>query len=230
MTDWLAQSAFFGVFISLAAYEVGAVLKKKLGFSILNPLLISVCLVMLALPFLHVKYEVYAEGAQYLSYLLTPATVCLAVPLYRQLELLKRHWKAVLLGIGAGTLASMLGVLVLSALFGLSHSQYVTLLPKSITTAIGMGLSEEMGGAVTITVAVIIVTGIFGNIIAELVCKAARLEEPVAKGLALGTSAHAIGTAKAMEMGEVEGAMSGLAIAVCGLMTVVVSFAFAGLL
>lgn len=139
MNDWLAQSAFFGVFISLAAYEVGAVLKKKLGFSILNPLLISVCLVMLALPFLHVKYEVYAEGAQYLSYLLTPATVCLAVPLYRQLELLKRHWKAVLLGIGAGTLASMLGVLVLSALFGLSHSQYVTLLPKSITTAIGMG-------------------------------------------------------------------------------------------
>ena len=97
MNDWLAQSAFFGVFISLAAYEVGAVLKKKLGFSILNPLLISVCLVMLALSFLHVKYEVYAEGAQYLSYLLTPATVCLAVPLYRQLELLKRHWKAVLL-------------------------------------------------------------------------------------------------------------------------------------
>ena len=126
MNDWLTQSAFFGVFISLAAYEVGATLKKKLGFSILNPLLISVCLVMLALPFLHVKYEVYAEGAQYLSYLLTPATVCLAVPLYRQLELLKRHWKAVLLGIGAGTLASVLSVLVLSALFGLSHSQYVT--------------------------------------------------------------------------------------------------------
>lgn len=124
----------------------------------------------------------------------------------------------------------MVGILILSKVFGLNHQQYVTLLPKSITTAIGMGVSEELGGIVTITVAVIIITGILGNVIADLVCKVFRIQEPIAKGLALGTSAHAIGTAKAMELGEIEGAMSSLAIAVAGLLTVVTASAFAGLM
>ena len=168
------------------------------------------------------------EGRQCLSYLLTPATVCLAVPLYRQLTLLRKNLKAVIIGIVSGVLASMVSVLVFAKLFGLSHSQYVTLLPKSITTAIGMGVSEELGGLVTITVAVIIITGVLGNVIAEAVCKIAKIEEPIAKGLALGTSAHAIGTAKAMEMGPVEGAMSSLAIAVAGLLTVITASVFAG--
>ena len=145
----------------------------------------------------------------------------LAVPLYRQMNLLKKNIKAVVLGIVSGVLASLVSVLALAWLFGLSHEEYVTLLPKSITTAIGMGVSEELGGIVTITVAVIIITGVLGNMIAEAVCRIARINEPIAKGLALGTSAHAIGTAKAMEMGEVEGAMSSLAIAVAGLLTVV---------
>ena len=147
--------------------------------------------------------------------------MCLAVPLYRQMNLLKKNIKAVVLGIVSGVLASLVSVLALAWLFGLSHEEYVTLLPKSITTAIGMGVSEELGGIVTITVAVIIITGVLGNMIAEAVCRIARINEPIAKGLALGTSAHAIGTAKAMEMGEVEGAMSSLAIAVAGLLTVV---------
>ena len=119
-------------------------------------------------------------------------------------------------------------VLALSRIFGLSHELYVTLLPKSITTAIGMGVSEELGGIVTITVAVIIITGILGNVIAELVCKIFRIQNPIAKGLALGTASHAIGTAKAMEMGPVEGAMSSLAIAVAGLLTVIGASVFAG--
>ena len=136
-------------------------------------------------------------------------------------NLLKKNIKAVVLGIVSGVLASLVSVLALAWLFGLSHEEYVTLLPKSITTAIGMGVSEELGGIVTITVAVIIITGVLGNMIAEAVCRIARINEPIAKGLALGTSAHAIGTAKAMEMGEVEGAMSSLAIAVAGLLTVV---------
>lgn len=143
------------------------------------------------------------------------------MPLYRQMNLLKKNIKAVVLGIVSGVLASLVSVLALAWLFGLSHEEYVTLLPKSITTAIGMGVSEELGGIVTITVAVIIITGVLGNMIAEAVCRIARINEPIAKGLALGTSAHAIGTAKAMEMGEVEGAMSSLAIAVAGLLTVV---------
>ena len=154
--------------------------------------------------------------------------MCLAVPLYEQMSLLKKNFKAVAAGIVSGVLASLVSVLVLARLFGLSHEQYVTLLPKSITTAIGMGISEELGGIVTITVAVIIITGILGNVIAELVCKVFHIQEPIAKGLALGTASHAIGTAKAMEMGPVEGAMSSLAIAVAGLLTVIGASVFAG--
>ena len=141
--------------------------------------------------------------------------------------LLKKNLKAVIIGIVSGVLASLVSVLILAKLFSLSHEQYVTLLPKSITTAIGMGVSEELGGIVTITVAVIIITGVLGNMLAETVIKLARIEEPIAKGLALGTSAHAIGTAKAMELGEIEGAMSSLAIAVAGLLTVVGASVFA---
>ena len=126
-----------------------------------------------------------------------------------------------------GVQTCALPILILAKLFSLSHEQYVTLLPKSITTAIGMGVSEELGGIVTITVAVIIITGVLGNMIAETVIKLAHIEEPIAKGLALGTSAHAIGTAKAMELGEIEGAMSSLAIAVAGLLTVVGASVFA---
>lgn len=174
-----------------------------------------------------IDYDSYYEGAKYLSYLLTPATVCLAVPLYEQLELLKKHKSAIVAGIISGVIASMGSVLLFAVIFHLNHEEYVTLLPKSITTAIGMGVSEELGGIVTITVAVIIITGVLGNMIAEVVCRVFHIEEPVAKGLALGTSAHAIGTARAMEMGEVEGAMSSLAIAVAGLLTVAAATVFA---
>ena len=171
----------------------------------------------------------FEEGAQYISYLLTPATVCLAVPLYEQVELLRKHKKAIAAGLLAGMLTSLLSILLLAALFQLNHEEYVTLLPKSITTAIGMGVSEELGGLVTVTVAVIIMTGVVGNIVAESVCRLFRLEEPVAKGIAIGSASHAIGTAKAMEMGEVEGAMSSLSIAVTGLITVAGAALFAGL-
>ena len=151
----------------------------------------------------------------------------MSVPLYEQLSLLKKNLVAVAAGIVSGVLASMVSVLLLCKLFQLSHEEYVTLLPKSITTAIGMGVSEELGGIVTITVAVIIITGVLGSVIGEIVCKLFRIQEPIAKGLALGTAAHAIGTSKAMEMGPVEGAMSSLAIAVAGLLTVVSASVFA---
>lgn len=222
MTNFIENSVFLGAVLSLVAYEAGMLLKRKFKLAIFNPLLIAILCVMGVLSLLGVDYDTYNEGGKYISYLLTPATVCLAVPLYRQMNLLKKNIKAVVLGIVSGVLASLVSVLALAWLFGLSHEEYVTLLPKSITTAIGMGVSEELGGGiVTITVAVIIITGVLGNMIAEAVCRIARINEPIAKGLALGTSAHAIGTAKAMEMGEVEGAMSSLAIAVAGLLTVV---------
>lgn len=214
------ESVFFGVAVSLAAYGIGCILQKKLKSAIFNPLLISIILTILLLLVSHVDYDTYYAGAKYLSYLLTPATVCLAVPLYEKLELLRKNWKAISAGILSGVLTSLGCILVMSAAFTLSHEEYVTLLPKSVTTAIGMGISEELGGCVTLSIAVIIITGILGNIFAPVVCRIFKIEEPIARGIAVGTSSHAVGTAKAMEMGEVEGAMSSLSIAVAGLLTV----------
>lgn len=230
MKDFFVNSIFFGVVISLAAYEAGLLLKRKFKLSILNPLLIGTACVIAVLLLLKVEYKHYYESAKYISYLLTPATVCLAVPLYQQVTLLKKNLKAVAGGIAAGVLTSLLSVLLLSWLFALNHEQYVTLLPKSITTAIGMGVSKELGGIETITVAVIIITGILGNMLAEFICKIFKIHEPVAKGLAIGTASHAIGTTKAMEMGEIEGAMSSLAIVVAGLMTVLGASVFANIM
>lgn len=223
MNEFLQDSMFAGVTISLIAYLIGVMLKKKFKSGIFNPLMISIVVSIVILAAGNVDYETYNEGAKYLSWLLTPATVCLAIPLYEQWSLLKKHYKAVMLGLAAGTVTSLSTVLGLSLLCGLSHKEYVTLLPKSITTAIGMGVSEELGGYVTITVAVIIITGVFGNMFGELICKIFRITEPVSKGLAFGASSHAIGTAKAIEIGEIEGAMSSLAIAVSGVLTVVLA-------
>lgn len=230
MEALLSNSVFFGAMISLIGYEIGLMLKRKFKLALFNPLLIAILCVISVLMIFHIDYEKYNEGGKYLSYLLTPATVCLAVPLYQQMSLLKKNLKAVTGGIISGVLTSMVSVLLLSKLFGFSHEQYVTLLPKSITTAIGMGVSEELGGIVTITVAVIIITGVLGSIFAETVCRIFKIQEPIAKGIALGTSAHAIGTAKAMELGEVEGAMSSLSIAVAGLLTVISASFFANLM
>lgn len=230
MKEFLINSVFFGALLSLAGYELGLILKKKFKLAIFNPLLIASVSVIAVLLLMDIDYESYNEGGKYLSYLLTPATVSLAVPLYEQLELLKKNLKAVAAGIISGVIASVFGVFALCKLFGMNHQQYVTLLPKSITTAIGMGVSEELGGIVTITVAVIVITGVLGNVIADLVYKIFRIEEPVAKGLALGTASHAIGTAKAMELGMTEGAMSSLAIAVAGLLTAVLAPVFSGLI
>lgn len=230
MKEFLVDSAFFGAVLSLAAYEAGVLLKRRFRLAVFNPLLIATAVVILTLTLMKVEYSHYNESARYISYLLTPATVCLAVPLYQQMTLLKKNLKAVAGGITAGVLASLISIFLLARLFSLNHEQYVTLLPKSITTAIGMGISEELGGIRTITVAVIIITGIFGNVTAEFICKIFRIHDPVAKGLAIGTASHAIGTAKAMEMGEIEGAMSSLAIAVAGLMTVLGASIFAALI
>lgn len=228
MNAFFQNSMFAGVTLSLIAYLIGVILKKKLKLGIFNPLLISIVISIGVLLIGKVDYDTYNEGAKFLSWLLTPATVCLAIPLYEQWELLKQNYKAVLLGLLAGTVTSLTTVFVLAKLFALSHEEYVTLLPKSITTAIGMGVSEELGGYVTITVAVIIITGVLGNMFGEQICKLFRITEPISKGLAFGASSHAIGTAKALEIGEVEGAMSSLAIAVSGIFTVVLASLFAG--
>ena len=212
----LEQSQYFGLVLSIGAYLFACWLKKRTGLAILNPLLVSAALIIACIFGVGMDYETYNKGASYLSWLLTPATVCLAIPLYKQLHLLKEHGDAVVLGITAGVATSAVSVFLLCRVLGLTHTHYVTLLPKSITTAIGMGVS------VTLTVMSIVLTGVLGNMAGESILRLARIHHPVAKGLALGTSAHAVGTAKALEMGEIEGAMSSLSIAVAGLMTVIV--------
>ena len=227
MISLFQDSVFFGVLISLAAYAIGLLLKIKTGWSLMNPLLISIILVICTLLITGVDYKTYNAGANIISYLLTPATICLAVPLYQQVELLKKNYRAVLIGILSGVLASLCSVLLLALVFHFDHAAYVTFLPKSITTAIGIGVSEELGGHVSVTVVVIIITGVIGNIFAEKFLKLLCIKEPIAKGIAIGCSAHALGTAKAMEMGTIEGAMSSLSIVVCGVMTVIGSSIFA---
>lgn len=215
--------------MSLVSYFIGMEIKRKWKWSVLNPLLISIVLVVGFLLAFGVDYNAYNDSARYLSYLLTPATVSLAIPLYQQMELLKKNMAAIVIGILSGVLASLCSILALAVLFRLSHEDYVTLLPKSITTAIGMGVSEELGGYVVITTAVIIVTGVFGNMTAEHLCRRFRIKHAISKGIAIGSASHAIGTAKAMEMGEIEGAMSSLAIVISGLCTVAGAAVFAGL-
>ena len=230
MNEFVQSSVMFGVFISLMAYEVGRLLQKKTKKAFCNPLLIGIILVIIFLLIFDIEYDVYFESAKMLGYLLTPATVCLAIPLYEKIQLLKENWKAIIGGIAIGTLVSLFSILVIGLLLNMEHAQYVTLLPKSITTAIGLGVSEELGGYGTITVACIVITGILGNVCAEWVCKVFQIKSPIAKGVAIGTSAHALGTARAMEMGRIEGAMSSLSIVVAGIMTVVLAPLFAGVL
>lgn len=230
MQELFTNSTYFAVVLTLICFQIGIWFKKKTGWAVATPLLTATIIIVAVLLLFDIPYESYKEGAKIINFFLTPATVCLAIPLYRQIELLKKYPKAIFGGIIAGVLTTMVSILVMSLAFGLNHQQYVTLLPKSITTAIGMGISEKMGGIVTITVVSISITGILGNVIAESFLKLLKIEEPIAKGLAIGTASHALGTTKAMEMGEIEGAMSSLSIVVTGVLTVLAISVFAPLI
>lgn len=230
MRGFLESSLFFPVFMGIAFYLLADVLRKKLKSVILNPLLISVMLTVLVLVLCGIDYGEYKSGAVYLSYLLTPATVSLAIPLYRRLYVLRGNTAAILAGIFSGTVASLSCIFSLALLFGLSHAEYVPIIPKSVTTAIGIGITEALGGDASVTAAAILVTGIFGNVSAPLILKLFGIKDPIAKGVAIGTASHAIGTTRAMEMGETEGAVSGLSLVVSGIITVIGASIFAGLI
>ncbi len=217
----LSESLFFGFALSLGSYWLGTVIQQKVKHPLCNPLLLSMIFCIVFLKLTNVTYETFNYGGKYINYLLTPTTVCLAVPLYRQFQVLKDNLAAVLTSIIAGAVSCILVAAGMAFVMGLDRSLMLSLLPKSITTAIAMGLSEEIGGMPAITVMVVIMTGVFGNMIAQMLFKLLHIEEPVAQGLACGTGAHAIGTAKAMEMGEIQGAMSSLSVVVAGIITVV---------
>lgn len=219
----LSDSLFFGMGISLICYLIGAFIKDKTRLAIANPILIGFLLVIAVLKLFNISYDSYMNGAKYLSYMLTPATVCLAVPLYEKIKLLKENAVAIFLGIFSGIIANAFSVWLICILFTLDETIFATLIPRSVTTAIGMVVSAETGGMENITVAIICVTGIVGNVIADVVCRIFKITDPVARGIAIGSSSHVLGTAKAVEMGETEGAMSGLSVAVSGILTVIVA-------
>ena len=229
MREMLETSAFLGVVITFGSFELGRAMKKRWNFALFNPLLLGIVFSIAVLLVFRIDYGTYLNGAKYVNFLLTPATVCLAVPLYEKFELLKKNALAVMLGIGAGVVASAATVFALSALFRLDLSMFATLLPKSITTAIGMDVSVELGGYASLTVAAIIMTGVLGNICAEGACRLFRITSPIAQGVAIGTAAHAVGTSRALEMGEIQGAMSSLSLVVAGLLTVILAAPVASL-
>lgn len=230
MNAFWQHSTFFGIFITLFFYSIGMILKQKIKHPLMNPMLFSIIFTIIFLRLFGIEYQAYNNSAKYISYLMTPATICLAVPLYRQLDTLKKNFKAVMIGITSSVIVTMLSVLAFARFFGLNRAAYVTMLPKSITTPIGIGVAEELGGYVAITVASIVISGVLGNMFAETVCNVFGIQEPIAKGIAIGCSSHAMGTVKALEMGEVEGAMSSLSIALAGILTVAVASVFATLL
>ena len=230
MNNVMLTSATMGVVISLIGFFIGILCREKFKLPIFNPLLIAIIFTIGFVSIFRIDYDSYFFSAKYLSWLLTPATVALAVPLYKEIDKLKANWKMILISIACGCVSSVVTVLVLSFVFRFNHAQYVTFLPKSITTAIGMGVAEELGGIVPVTVAAIIVTGIFGAIIADIVFKIFHITDPIAQGLALGASAHAIGTSKAIELGDLQGAMAGLAICTSGIITVALATTFAGII
>lgn len=230
MRDIFTQTACFGPVLTLGAFLFGAWVHKKTQNTLANPMVIAMIIVMAFLWCFQIDYSDYQKSADVITYFLTPATVCLAIPLYEKLSLLAENLRAILLSVLAGVAVNLASILVLCRLFGLTHEHYVTMMPKSVTTPIGMGMSEELGGYVTLTVACIVITGNFGFMAAGKIFDLFGITNPVARGLALGNAAHAIGTVRALQYGLTEGAMGGLAIALAGLMTVALAPVFAGLL
>lgn len=218
----LSATVFFGAALTLICFSIGLVIQKKFRLKILNPIIISMTMIIIFLNITDISYDTYNQGAQLISIFLTPATVCLAVPLYEKLKLLRDNLLAVLGGIIAGVAANLLTIWGVCVAFNLDKTVFATMAPKSITTAIGMVLSQETGGVVNITVAMIVITGNTGYLLAETIIRLFKIKSPVAKGIAIGSSAHVLGTSKAVEHGDVEGAMSGLAVAVAGIITVIV--------
>ncbi|MBR2894416.1 MAG: LrgB family protein [Oscillospiraceae bacterium] len=223
MIDFLASSAYFGLALTLGMFFLARVINKKAEREIFNPLLFATVTICLLLLFLSIPYETYHRGAQHIDILLTPATICLAIPLYRQYTLLKENFRAVLAGCISGVVAHMLGCILLLVVLQLDSAAFATILPKSITTAIGKSLSEEMGGYSAITMATIMLTGQFGAVAAPALLKLFHIHDPLAQGLAIGTASHAAGTSRAVQLGEIQGASSSLAIVVTGLLTVFIA-------
>lgn len=222
MTDFLCSLSLFPLVLTFSAYQFALWLQKKGKSPLLNPILVASVLVIAFLLLTGIPNETFQTGSKALTWLLTPATVCLALPLYKQVKTLKKSLPAILVGICAGTVVSLLFILGLCLLFRLDRAMTVSLLPKSITTAMGMVLGENAGGYSSLTAAAIIITGIQGSLMGSVLCKLFKITDPVAQGVAFGTASHVVGTSRATEFGQLQGAVSSLSLAVAGILTAVI--------
>lgn len=221
--ELFTNNIFFGIFISLFAFEIGSYIYRKTNTPLLNPILISLILIISFLEFFHISFYTYNIGAKYITMFLGPATVILAVPLYKQIDLLRKHASIIVIGITIGSIVGIISVIVLCKIFGLSDLLIKSLIPKSVTTPIGIEVSKQLGGVVPLTTVAIVITGIFGAVAGPSICKWLKIDNKIAIGLAMGTSSHALGTYKALELGETEGATSSLAIGIAGIVTVFIA-------
>lgn len=219
----ILNSSLFWIFITLVSFEFGMLIYKKVKLPLLNPLLIAISLIITILVVFKIDYEIYNIGGKFINSFLGPATVVLAVPLYKQLGLLKKNLGPILIGLLIGCVSSVVSIILLGKIFKLDKVLLISLIPKSVTTPIGVEISKSLGGVTSVTILAIVLTGIVGAIIAPIVAKCLKLNNKVAIGIALGASAHALGTTKAFELGETEGAMSSLSIGVSGIITVIIA-------
>ena len=216
------NTPIFGIVLTVLFFNIAVYIQKKTKNPAFNPLLISILGIIVCLNIFKIPYENYKIGGNAINYFLGPITIVLAVPLYRQFELLKKYKLEILIGISCGVIVSFISIILIGKLFNTSTEIINSLIPKSLTSPMGISLANTINGIQAVTVVCIILTGILGAIIAPTVFKLGKITNPIAKGVALGTSAHALGTSKAIEIGEVEGAMSGLSIGISGLITVII--------
>lgn len=221
MAELFTSNEYFALLLTLGTFGIGFTLQKRYQSPVFNPILVGAVLSGGFLVLNGISVETYRSGCAPLQYLLTPATICYAIGLYEQIAALRKQLWAILMGVAAGVVASMGSILLLCRVFGLECVLELSLLPKSITTAIGMELSQEAGGIAAVTTAAIILTGILGNMIGPMLCRLLRIEEPIAQGVAFGTASHAIGTSRAIKISQLTGAASSIALTLAGLITVV---------
>ena len=216
-------SPYFGISLTIISFFIGQKIQKKTGLMICNPLIIAVVIIIGILLVFKIPYEAYQQGGTIINMFLAPATACLAVSIYNKIQILKENWLPILVGCTCGSLASMTSVYVMCKMFHLDDAVTAAMIPKSVTTPIAVSVAESLGGVSSITVVVVIFTGILGSIFAPVLIKIFRVKDPMTAGISIGACSHAIGTSKAIQIGETEGAMSGLAIGICGIITVIFS-------
>lgn len=226
----ITSNPMFGLTLSILAYLLGMLIYRRFPNPLTTPLLLATIFIIIFLLATGISYKDYYIGGSYLDTLIVPSTVALAIPLYKTFHLMKHHFRSILLGISISTIVNTVYTALIAKIFGMDYFLAISLFPKSVTTPMAIGITEKMGGIAAITIFVVVITGILTSAIGPVILKWMKIEDPVAIGLALGGTGHAVGTGAAMKYGQVSGAMAGLAIVITGIMYVIVSPIIANLI